>query len=110
MSYLPRPEANRTAEDVDEIYALAAEELRKALSPEERRNAFKQAMLRAYEAGIDAQREIIQTYAHERPTPVPPAPPIEDEDPGTLPSGRPPQPRFPVGVTSHPNEPKKPQR
>lgn len=107
MSYLPRPEANRTSSDVDEIYALAADELRKALSPEERRTAFKQAMLRAYEAGVDAQREIISNYIHERPTPVPP-PPIEDEDPGTLPSGRPPRP-FPLGV-SHPNEPKKPNR
>lgn len=108
MSYLPRPEANRTAEDVDEIYSLAADELRKAVTPEERRHAFKQAMLRAYAAGVDAQREIVQNYAHERPTPVPPAP-IEDDDPGTLPTGRPPRPQFPAGIT-HPNEPKKPPR
>lgn len=114
MSYLPRPDSNRTGEDVDEIYALAADELRKALSPEERRNAFKQAMLRAYEAGVDAQREIVANYVHERPTPVPPPPntDADEEDPGLLPSARPPRP-FPLGVSlpsAHPNEPKKPNR
>lgn len=109
MSYLPRPDSNRTGEDVDEIYALAADELRKATSPEERRNSFREAILRAYEAGVDAQREITTSYIHDRPTPVPP-PPIEEDDPGTLPSAPPPR-QFPLGVSHpHPNEPKKPPR
>lgn len=109
MSYLPRPEANRTGEDVDEIYALAADDLRLCETAEDRRKSFRQALLRAYEAGVDAQREILQSYVHDRPTPVPPAP-VEDDDPGTLPPGervRTQSPRpFPMGVT-HPNEPKK---
>lgn len=108
MPYLPRPDAERTGEDVDEIYALAADELRQAETPEERRKAFKQAILRAYDAGIDAQREIVLSYAHDRPTPVPP-PPVQDDDLGTLPIEHPrintPRP-FPNGVV-HSNEPKK---
>jgi hypothetical protein len=72
---------------VDEIYTLAAEALQTAESPSERRKAFRTALLRAYEAGIDAQREQFVAYAHNRPTPVPPRPekPTEGEDPGTLP-------------------------
>lgn len=107
MPYLPRPDAERTGEDVDEIYALAADELRQAETPEERRKSFRQAILRAYDAGIDAQREIFLSFVHDRPTPVPPPP--DEEDPGTLPTERvrttTPRP-FPMGVT-HPHEPKK---
>lgn len=92
MSYLPRPEADRTAQDVDEIYTLAAEELQRADAPAERRKAFRHALLRAYEAGVDAQRELVSSYAHDRPTPVPAAPAPDEDDPGTLPPG--PRPRF----------------
>ena len=110
MSYLPRPDAERTAQDVDEIYTLAAEELQRATSASERRHAFRHALLRAYEGGIDAQREVLNTYAHDRPTPVPPAPAPEEDDPGVLPPGervRSSSPRpFPLGIT-HPNEPRK---
>lgn len=87
MSYLPRPDTERTAQDVDEIYALAAEALQRAQSPLERRKAFRTALLRAYEAGIDAQREVLHDYTHDRPTPVPPPPQEPVEDPGTLPPG-----------------------
>lgn len=105
MPYLPRPDAERTGEDVDEIYALAADDLRLAETPEERRKAFKQAILRAYDAGIDAQREILLSYVHDRPTPVPPPP--DPDDPGTLPIDRPRSPSpLPFGV-GHPHEPKK---
>lgn len=132
MSYLPRPDVDRTAQDVDEIYAMAAEELHRALTAVERRYAFRLALLRAYEAGIDAQRESLIAHIHERPTPVPAAPAPEPstttrpgayrsemetverfgdpDDPGTLPPGervRAPTPQaFPLGV-SHPHEPKK---
>jgi signal transduction histidine kinase len=88
MSYLPRPDYERTAQDVDEIYTLTAEELQQAETPEERRRAFRLGLLRAYEGGIDAQREILADYTHDRPTPVPPPPtPVPgplDDDPGTL--------------------------
>lgn len=105
MSYLPRPDADRTGEDVDDIYALAADELRRAETPEERRRYFKQALLRAYDAGVDAQREIVLSYAHDRPTPVPPPP--DPDDPGVLPVEHPRSPRpLPFGIT-HPHEPKK---
>lgn len=91
MSYLPRPNASRTGQDISEIYALAAEELQHADSPEARRRHFRQALLRAFEAGVDAQREIIQHYPHERPTPVPPPPDAvqeeEEPDPGLIPRG-----------------------
>lgn len=89
MAYLPRPDAARTGQDIDEIYALAAEELQRADSPETRRKMFRQALLRAFEAGIDAQREIIQNYPHERPTPIPPPPDAagDDPDPGLIPKG-----------------------
>lgn len=105
MSYLPRPSSNRTGEDVDDLYALAADELRKAETADERRGVFRRCILRAYDAGVDAQREILTSFVHERPTPVPPPPQLE-EDPGTLPplvhATRP----FPLGVTHH-REPKK---
>ncbi len=89
MSYLPRPDAARTAMDVDEIYLLTVEELRTAKTPEERREVFHKALLSCYQAGTDAQREIIRTYEHVRPTPVPPPPPAEEDiDPGgSLPDG-----------------------
>lgn len=86
MAYLPRPDAAQTAQDVDEIYALTAEALQRAQTPAERVATFRQGLLRAYEAGIDAQRVLLHTYEHDRPTPVPP-PPVEEEDPGTLPPG-----------------------
>lgn len=92
MSYLPRPDAERTAQDVDEIYALTAEELQRAETAEERRRAFRHGLLQAFEAGVDAQREVVQSYSHDRPTPVPPPPgpgDLETEDPGTLPPDKP---------------------
>jgi len=58
MRFLPRPDLERTAQDVDEIYALTAEELQRAGGADERRRIFRRALLRSYEAGIDAQREI----------------------------------------------------
>jgi hypothetical protein len=74
---------------VDEIYALTAEKLQQARTPQERVRAFKEGLGRAYEAGVDAQRELSLEYPHDRPTPVPP-PPIEPvEDPGTLPESKP---------------------
>jgi hypothetical protein len=96
MSYLPRPDAARTGEDVDEIYALAAEELLRAETPDARRKSFRRALLRAYEAGVDAQRELVQSYQHDRPTPVPapPATNLEGGDPGVLPPAQP----SPAGV------------
>lgn len=90
MSYLPRPDAPRTGQDIDEIYALAAEELARAESSEARRKAFRQALLRAFEAGVDAQREIIQHYPHEHPTPLPILPggvESDEPDPGVIPKG-----------------------
>lgn len=92
MSYLPRPEISRVTQDVDEIYLLAAEALQRCLTAEERRDAFKQAMLRAYQAGADAQREIIRDYEHDRPTPLPQPLPkapngLDHDEPGTLPPG-----------------------
>jgi hypothetical protein len=87
VAYLPRPDASQTAQDVDEIYALTAEALQRAQDPAERVAAFRQGLLRAYEAGIDAQRQLTYAYEHDRPTPVP-APPVEPAtDPGTLPPG-----------------------
>ncbi len=90
---------------MDEIYALAAEELRKADSPATRRKAFRHALLRAYEGGIDAQREILQSYPHDRPTPVPPphaagtTDASGEPDPGVLPPA-PPAPGPPAGAFS----------
>jgi hypothetical protein len=109
MSYLPRPEAERVEQDVDEIYALAAEDLQRADTPGERRKAFRLSLLRAYEAGVDAQREVLQTFAHERPTPVPPPPARDPEDPGTVPLGRPrtASPPHAYSPSGHPREPKK---
>lgn len=107
MTYLPRPEPERTDQDVTEIYALAAEELQRADTAEKRRHAFRHALLRAYSAGIDAQRELLNSYVHERPTPVPPAP-VDEDDPGVLPEGvrvRTTPRAFPA--FGHPNEPKK---
>ena len=93
-SYLPRPDIERVSQDVDEIYLLAAEELQRSLTAEERRTAFKQAMLRCYDAGVDAMREITRDYQHDRPTPLPQPLPTSNginkgNDPGTLPTGRP---------------------
>ena len=110
VTYLPRPDSERTAQDVDEIYILAAEALQRAQTPEERRNAFRQALQRAYEAGTDAQREIVQAYSHDRPTPVPPppssSPPAAEEDPGLLPPG--PRPHAtPAGAWKPPKPPKR---
>lgn len=105
MSYLPRPTTERTAQDVDEIYALTADELKRAATPEDRRAAFRRGMLRAYEAGVDAQREVIHDYEHDRPTPVPPAP--AEDDPGTLPPGPPPA-ASPGGVWRGGEKKKKP--
>lgn len=89
--YLPRPDLDRVTNDVDEIYLLAAEALQRSLTPSERRDAFKTAMLRAYQAGTDAQREIIRDYDHERPTPLPGPMPTSNGaaqmDPGMLPPG-----------------------
>lgn len=110
MSYLPRPDAGRTAEDINEIYTITSEELRLAKTPEERRAVFRRGMLRSYEAGIDAQREILAEYIHDRPTPAPPPPPLvsDDEatDPGLLPPNPPPRKPLPF-TTKHPREPKK---
>ena len=105
VTYLPRPDADRTAQDVDEIYALTAEALQRARSPEERRRAFKEGLLRAYAAGVDAQREILREYQHERPTPVPPAPESPgSSDPGTLPPGPRPVLLTPPSGTRKPTE------
>lgn len=107
MPYLPRPDIERVTADVDEIYLLAAEELQRSLTAEERRNAFKQAMLRCYDAGVDAQREIVRDYDHERPTPLPQPLPTsnghdKDPDPGMLPS----RPRtMPYKVTTRTSKP-----
>ena len=103
-SYLPRPDIAQVTQDVDEIYLLAAEALQRCLTAEERRTAFKQAMLRAYQAGVDAQREITRDYQHDRPTPLPqplPTKPngLDHDDPGTLPPG----PR----TRTHPYKPSK---
>lgn len=89
VAYLPRPDAERTAQDVDEIYTLTAEALQRASTPAERVRAFRVGLLRAYEAGVDAQRELERDYEHDRPTPVPPPPdaPVAPADPGTLPPG-----------------------
>jgi hypothetical protein len=105
MTYLPRPDAERTGQDVDEIYALAAEELSRADTDVARRRAFRRALLRTYEAGIDAQRELIQSYPHDRPKPLPPAPePLRDEgDPGVLPHVPPPAP-LPAGTFAKPRK------
>lgn len=93
MSYLPRPEAARVTEDVDLIYNLAAEALQRALSPTERRKAFHTALLRAYEGGVDAQREMLHEYTHNHPTPVPPPPePYPEDDDGLDPGQLPPAP------------------
>jgi hypothetical protein len=99
VTYLPRPDADRTGQDVDELYALAAEELQKATSPEQRRKMFRQILLRTYEAGVDAQREVYRDYPHTRPTPVPPAPDASEDgdDPGTLP----PPPKGTFGGRGH---------
>jgi hypothetical protein len=88
MSYLPRPEAERVAEDVDLIYSLAAEALQRASSPADRRKSFHTALLRAFEAGVDAQREMLHSYTHNHPTPIPPPPASESDltDPGLLPA------------------------
>lgn len=104
MSYMPRPDAARTTQDVADIYALTADELQKASTNLERREAFRIGILRAYEGGIDAQREVFQTYQNERPTPVPPAPQDLD-DPGTLPDDR--SHVTPIGHAH--NEPRKPR-
>lgn len=80
---------------MDEIYALTAEELQRADTAEERRRAFRHGLLQAFEAGVDAQREIVQSYSHDRPTPIPPPPGPGDldmpgeRDPGTLPPDKP---------------------
>ncbi len=105
-TYLPRPDVDRTAQDVDDIYALAAEELQHADSPAARRAAFRHALLRAYEAGTDAQRELIASYTHDRPTPVPPAPVHDPDDPGTLPVERGSSATPGPFKVTHPNEPK----
>lgn len=90
-SYLPRPVANRTGQDVDEIYALVLDELQHATA-ENRGKIFRNGLLRAYEAGIDAQREVVHNYPHDHPTPLPTHPPeeleedLEDTVPG-LPKG-----------------------
>ncbi len=94
MTYLPRPEAGRVAQDVDEIYSLAAEAIKEAQSPDERRKAFRRFLLHAFEAGVDAMREIQQSYSHDRPTPIPPPPgpgdlDDDEDDPGTLPYSAP---------------------
>jgi hypothetical protein len=87
-SYLPRPEPNRVEQDVGEIYTLAAEQLQRARSPEERRQAFRHALQRAYDAGVDAQRETMHDWEHDRPTPIPaPHSDSDETDPGTLPPG-----------------------
>lgn len=86
------------------VYALTAEALQKAKTPEERRQAFRTGLLRAYEAGVDAQREALEDFQHDRPTPVPPARQEAEEDPGTLPLG----PR-PVQTPTPPRGSKKPR-
>jgi hypothetical protein len=87
VAYLPRPDAAQTGQDVDEIYALTAEALQRAQTPAERVAAFRKGLLRAYEAGVDAQRLLVHDYEHDRPTPVPPPPSEAPDDPGTLPPG-----------------------
>ncbi len=67
VSYLPHPDPDRMAQDVDEIYALAAEELQLAASATDRRQAFKRALQRAYAAGTDAQRSIVEQMGHREP-------------------------------------------
>ena len=89
MSYMPRPDSERTTQDVEEIYAIAAEDLQHAQTADARRKAFRMALLRAYGAGVDAQRDLVQSYEHERPTPVPSMPvvdPQHEPDPGTIPT------------------------
>jgi hypothetical protein len=108
VAYLPRPSAERTAEDIGEIYQITVDELRRAKNPEDRKEVFRRGMIRCYEAGIDAQREVVTEYTHERPTPVPP-PPVNDEeatDPGLLPSEKPPPKPLPLGVRK-PRDPRK---
>ena len=104
MSYFPRPDIERVTQDVDEIYLLAAESLQSSRNPEERRRAFKTALLRAYQAGSDAQRDIVKNYDHDRPTPLPQVLPTTGSnghgDPGTLPEG--PRPRLPTPTSYKP--------
>ncbi len=69
VAYLPRPDAARTALDVDEIYTLTAEALQRASTPAERVQAFRTGLLRAYGAGVDGQRELVPApSAGPRPT------------------------------------------
>lgn len=105
MPYFPRPDLERVTQDVDEIYLLAAEALQRSLTGDERRHAFKQALLRAYQAGSDAQRDILKSYDHTRPTPLPQAMPIDPNklDPGTLPPG--PRPRIATPAPRPPTVP-----
>jgi hypothetical protein len=87
---------------VDEIYALTAEKLQQAHTPQERVRAFKEGLGRAYEAGVDAQRELSLEYPHDRPTPIPPPPETPfDSDPGTLPASK---PRAPGGLWRGPKK------
>lgn len=60
MSYIPRPDPLRREQDVDAIYDLAADALLHASTAERRRTAFRQALLQAYDAGVDAQRGVLQ--------------------------------------------------
>ena len=98
MVFLPRPDAERTAQDVDEIYALAAESLQLAPDPPARRRAFRTAMLRAYEAGVDAQRELAQRSPRAPRAPTQPLGDDEVTNPGTLP---------PAPLLPYPRGPKK---
>lgn len=67
VSYLPHPDPERMAQDVDEIYALTAEELQLAASDTDRRQAFKRGLQRAYAAGTDAQRAIVERMGYREP-------------------------------------------
>lgn len=66
------------AQDVGEIYALTAEELQLATSDTDRRQAFKRGLQRAYAAGTDAQRAIVEQMGHREPRA--PTQPFTDEE------------------------------
>lgn len=55
---LPRPDPNQAIQDVDRVYTLAAKALQEAHTPSERLAAFREALMRAYEAGVAAQRQV----------------------------------------------------
>lgn len=68
MDYIPRPKVRRVTYDIDDLVEIHLEHVLLAPGDAERRRTLHAALLAAYEAGVNAQRDVLLSPP---PTPIP---------------------------------------